>query len=1025
MNTQTKTVAQVASELGLTAEEVVGLLDVIGVQSSSVTSLLSDDNILELKYLIGYSDATIDSPASAHQGAGIVLNSNVWTEVIDRLDPRQSISLDKPNKNTRLRRTWRPVPGTDKGEAVWTKTHQRAHDGSTNNDLNVFLEWENNLVGKASQDHVSGCVELVFVMQKGSEIRLDGTPRVRRLAVLQTKDAGPDLATWALMKPWNDGRFDAHPFVHPLNYLRLIRGILEALHSVHQAGLIHCDLHAGNIALPAKFSRLTPLPGVGEQVRIEPQWDQIRIIDLDFSASKWAIPYCLPMLKHRLENGQPSRRMSDHLRRRIDTVDAWLTQANSTDQRSNRAFWNEHGPVQLKCLQELDWREDFYQLGYLLKDIRDSWRGAAHVLTLSGPDDVSNFIKTFPENLMKWGEVGESDWDPVGRTSLVPAPPTPPHRDYINLVGDLISKLDPGSAPLPIFLRRVHHDPEYAAAHEEQQRHLLEQERRTETLRKFEEELKKQTAASTEQRLHEQQQVKEQGTARQTDQLAKDERDRIAREEAEEMEAARLQAEDVERQRLKREQEQEQERHLQEVAEAEARNLAGAAIHSTGPKPEAMSVAIDTARERAHLVIFLATSLGTSLAGATVGWFMVMLGRIPTNPLFFAAAMGILFFWGGLQFPSLYQERSAAHAGGWARLVVLLSTSVLGASVAWFWLTPRWTQFAESPLLPGAAVGFFALGAGSASYIFRIRAGAAHAAAMYKLGVRYGNGQGGLPMNQVQAVAWYRKAAEAGNVDAMCELGVRYESGIGGLPVDEVQAVAWYRKAAKAGSANAMYRIGVYHDTGRGVLPKDEVKAAAWYRDAANAGDVTAMCRLGGMCASGRGGLPKDDGRAIGWYRKAADAGSAAAMHWLGLRYESGRGGLPKDDTLAVAWYRKAADAGADAAMCKLGVMYIHGRGGLPTDDVQAAVWLGKAAASGDVPAMFWIGSMYADGRGGLPRNEVEAEAWFRKAAHNGNVDAMRSLETMYAEGRGGLPKDAVKAGYWLRQAAESWSLPP
>ncbi len=43
------------------------------------------------------------------------------------------------------------------------------------------------------------------------------------------------------------------------------------------------------------------------------------------------------------------------------------------------------------------------------------------------------------------------------------------------------------------------------------------------------------------------------------------------------------------------------------------------------------------------------------------------------------------------------------------------------------------------------------------------------------------------------------KAAEAGNVTAMFKLGVYYKLGKGGLTKDEAKAMEWYQKATKGG----------------------------------------------------------------------------------------------------------------------------------------------------------------------------------------------------------------------------------
>ena len=220
---------------------------------------------------------------------------------------------------------------------------------------------------------------------------------------------------------------------------------------------------------------------------------------------------------------------------------------------------------------------------------------------------------------------------------------------------------------------------------------------------------------------------------------------------------------------------------------------------------------------------------------------------------------------------------------------------------------------------------------------------------MYKLGVCYDFGKGGLTKDGAKAVEWYQKAAEAGNARAMNSLGVCYARGKGGLTEDKAKAVGWYQKAAEAGSADAMHNLGCRYDYGRGGLTKDEAKAVEWYQKAAEAGSADAMDSLGACYALGRGGLTKDEAEAAEWYKKAAEAGSADAMNSLGIYYALGKGGLTKDEAKAVEWYQKAVEAGNANAMHSLGSCYEHGKGGLTKDKAKALEWYKKAVETGVV----------------------------------------------------------------------------
>ena len=297
---------------------------------------------------------------------------------------------------------------------------------------------------------------------------------------------------------------------------------------------------------------------------------------------------------------------------------------------------------------------------------------------------------------------------------------------------------------------------------------------------------------------------------------------------------------------------------------------------------------------------------------------------------------------------------------------------------------------------------------------------AGNARAMCNLGICYEYGQGGLTKDETKAVEWYQKAAEAGNARAMNRLGYAYEYGKGGLTKDETKAVEWFQKAAEAGEATAMYNLGVCYELGKGRLTKDEAKAVEWYQKAAEAGEATAMCDLGRCYEYGKGGLTKDEAKAVEWYQKAAEAGNATAMCNLGVYYEYGKGGLTKDEAKAVEWYQKAAEAGEARAMCSLGYAYEYGKGGLRKDEAKAVEWYQKAAEAGNATAMCNLGICYYNGREGLTKDEAKAVEWYRKAAEAGNATAMPCLGACYEFGVGGLTKDKVKAMEWYRKAAEA-----
>ncbi|MBM4205760.1 MAG: sel1 repeat family protein [Gammaproteobacteria bacterium] len=109
--------------------------------------------------------------------------------------------------------------------------------------------------------------------------------------------------------------------------------------------------------------------------------------------------------------------------------------------------------------------------------------------------------------------------------------------------------------------------------------------------------------------------------------------------------------------------------------------------------------------------------------------------------------------------------------------------------------------------------------------------------AQFNLGWMYRIGQG-VPKNDAEAVAWYRRAAEQGDASAQYNLGVTYQRGEG-IPKNDAEAVAWYRRAAEQGDAKAQHNLGVMYDEGEGV-PKNDVDAYFWFNLAAAQGQENA-----------------------------------------------------------------------------------------------------------------------------------------------------------------------------------------
>jgi eukaryotic-like serine/threonine-protein kinase len=254
-------------------------------------------------------------------------------------------------------------------------------------------------------------------------------------------------------------------------------------------------------------------------------------------------------------------------------------------------------------------------------------------------------------------------------------------------------------------------------------------------------------------------------------------------------------------------------------------------------------------------------------------------------------------------------------------------------------------------------------------------------------------------------------AANRGDAAAQNALGVKYANGEDGLPRDDVEAVEWYLKSANQGFAKGETNLGDMYLFGRGGLNKDATQALSWYLKAADQDWPDAQFRLGVMYEKGVG-TNQDVQRAVKLYRAAASAGYPDAENLLGILLATGSDGVPRDDDEAAVWYRKAADQGFAKAQKNLGDMYLFGRG-VDKDYAQAVIWYTKAADQNFADAQFRLGYMTEKGLGVAQSDQAAADL-YQKAAHNGSVEAQRAYDRLSPKlssgGNGGAASSGAKA---------------
>lgn len=150
------------------------------------------------------------------------------------------------------------------------------------------------------------------------------------------------------------------------------------------------------------------------------------------------------------------------------------------------------------------------------------------------------------------------------------------------------------------------------------------------------------------------------------------------------------------------------------------------------------------------------------------------------------------------------------------------------------------------------------------------------------------------------AIAEWQPLAEAGDADGQFGMGLLYANGFG-VPLDDAEALRWYRLAAEQNHANAQCNLAVMHANGWGV-PQNDDEAFKWYILAADQGITEAQLAIGKMYASGFG-TPQDKVQAHKWFSIAAELGDLGApMRRSDLAATMSAEEIAEAASLAEAW---------------------------------------------------------------------------------------------------------------------------
>ena len=133
----------------------------------------------------------------------------------------------------------------------------------------------------------------------------------------------------------------------------------------------------------------------------------------------------------------------------------------------------------------------------------------------------------------------------------------------------------------------------------------------------------------------------------------------------------------------------------------------------------------------------------------------------------------------------------------------------------------------------------------------------------------------GIQRDVALSLKLVRNSSDTGSRYGQVTLGIQHYSGLGGLAMDNVQALAFYRLAAAQSLDDAHYFLGYMYFYGRSIN-QDRTEALKWFQLAANQGHPLAMFYVA-FCHHHGQGVVVDVEEAILWYRRALAAGHILA----------------------------------------------------------------------------------------------------------------------------------------------------
>lgn len=271
--------------------------------------------------------------------------------------------------------------------------------------------------------------------------------------------------------------------------------------------------------------------------------------------------------------------------------------------------------------------------------------------------------------------------------------------------------------------------------------------------------------------------------------------------------------------------------------------------------------------------------------------------------------------------------------------------------------------------------------------------------------------------DQLQAVAFFKKACGLGDDSACAEFGSHLLHGIGVQP-DRFRAFETFQKACTAGDALGCSFLGDMHRSG--TAPDSKVdQAFSLFKRACSGGLSQGCVELGVMYEQGVA-TPRDYKQAISQYERACRVDNQDGCAHMGILYSSDRKGVGLDRAKAMEYFRTACDKNSALGCTELGNTYVRGAGmdskKQSENDKEAARLYEKACGLwGGAEGCARLGTLMVYGWG-VTKDTYAGVVNFEKGCNQGSGYACVELGKVYAAGRL-RARDPVRAFEYYEKA--------